>query len=115
MSLIGWASVKIMKRPANVTASRSIASLPMEERIRLAHHSISSRVYDALLSSPTVSQKSKRIFVTSFLGHYNQLVDDRFGSRVADRCWDFADTYLKVSTRRNEIPCGDGLYSHRKK
>ena len=62
----------------------------------MAHHGISSRVYDALLSSPTVSQKSKRRFVIDFLGHYDQLVDDRFGSRVADRCWNFADTYLKV-------------------
>lgn len=32
----------------------------------------------------------------SFIGYYHQLVNDRFGSRVVDRCWDFSDTYLKV-------------------
>lgn len=49
-----------------------------------------------LLDSPTIPTKIKRAFVLGFVGHYHQLVDDRFGSRVVDRCWDFADTYLKV-------------------
>ncbi|KAF5364123.1 hypothetical protein D9756_000966 [Leucocoprinus leucothites] len=82
----------------------SISSLSMEERIHLAQHSISSRVYDALLNSPSVPSKSKRAFVMSFIGHYHQLADDRFGSRVADRCWDFADTFLKEKIARSLIP-----------
>jgi nucleolar protein 9 len=32
----------------------------------------------------------------SFIGHYHVLVDDRIGSRVGDRCWAFADPYLRV-------------------
>ncbi|KAJ3571667.1 hypothetical protein NP233_g3597 [Leucocoprinus birnbaumii] len=82
----------------------SISSLAMEERIQLAQHSISSRIYDAVLSSATISSKSKRAFVMSFTGHYHQLADDRLGSRVADRCWDFADTYLKEKIARSLIP-----------
>ncbi|TFY50803.1 hypothetical protein EVG20_g11321 [Dentipellis fragilis] len=32
----------------------------------------------------------------TFIGHYPELVDDRIGSRVGDRCWAAADPYLKV-------------------
>jgi len=32
----------------------------------------------------------------SLIGHFHTLVDDRIGSRVGDRCWAFADPYLKV-------------------
>lgn len=79
-----------------VTPSDSIQSLSINERIRFAHNPISSRVYDALLESPTVPSKTKRQFVMDFIGQYHILVDDRIGSRVGDRCWSFADTYLKV-------------------
>jgi nucleolar protein 9 len=72
-------------------------SLSIEEVIVIAHHAISSRVLDALLESSTVPIKVKRQFVMSFLGSYHLLVDDRIGSRVGDRCWAFADTYLKAS------------------
>lgn len=40
----------------------------------------------------------------SFIGYYHQLVNDRFGSRVVDRCWDFADTYLKEKIARSLFP-----------
>lgn len=69
----------------------------MDERIRIAHSASGSRVYDVLLDSPVVPAKAKRQFVMNFIGYYHLLVDDRIGSRVGDRCWAFADTYLKVS------------------
>ena len=72
-----------------------------EELVSMAHHAISSHVFDALLESTTISPKQKRAFIQRFLGEYHRLVDDRIGSRVADRCWVTADTYLKV---------GMGLY-----
>jgi nucleolar protein 9 len=40
--------------------------------------------------------KVKRTLVMSLIGHYHTLVDDRIGSRVGDRCWAFADPYLRV-------------------
>ncbi len=73
----------------------------MEDCIRLGHHPAGSRVFDALLESPSIPFKDKRRFVMSFIGHYHLLVDDRIGSRVGDRCWAFADTYLKVSVFQN--------------
>lgn len=75
----------------------SITSLSVEERIKIAHNATGSRVYDVLLESPTVPPKAKRQFVMDFIGHYHLLVDDRIGSRVGDRCWAYADTYLKAS------------------
>lgn len=74
----------------------SIEAQPIEELLTLAHHKTSSRVLDVVFESPTVTPKSKRALVMAFIGHYHQLVDDKFGSRVADRCWDNADPYLKV-------------------
>ncbi|KDQ29289.1 hypothetical protein PLEOSDRAFT_1092908 [Pleurotus ostreatus PC15] len=82
----------------------SLASLSMEDSIRLGHHPAGSRVFDALLESPSVPFKDKRRFVMSFIGHYHLLVDDRVGSRVGDRCWAFADTYLKEKIARSLIP-----------
>lgn len=74
----------------------SVVSLIAEERLEIAQHPISSRIYDAFLESPSITSKVKREFVMSFLGQFHKLVDDRIGSRVADRYWGFADTYLKV-------------------
>jgi nucleolar protein 9 len=71
----------------------------MEELLTFAYHPTSSRVLDAIFESPTLPFKVKRNFVMSFIGHYHTLVDDRIGSRVADRCWAFADPYLRVRPR----------------
>ncbi|KAJ6627419.1 armadillo-type protein [Mycena sp. CBHHK59/15] len=81
-----------------------LASLSMEESLAIAHHAIGSRVLDVLLESPTVPVKVKRQFVMSFIGSFHLLVDDRIGSRVGDRCWAFADTYLKEKIARSLIP-----------
>jgi nucleolar protein 9 len=54
-----------------------------------------SRIFDALLSSPTTPALSRRHFLQSLLSHYHTLADDRIGSRVAERCWAVADVYLK--------------------
>lgn len=85
---------------SHLTVFCSIYSLSIDERIKIAHNSSGSRVFDALLDSPTVSPKMKRQFVMDFIGHYHTLVDDKLGSRVGDRCWAFSDTYLKVLKNR---------------
>lgn len=77
--------------------AHSIKSLPMEDLLKLAHHPTSSRVLDVIFESTTVPYKVKRNFAMSFIGHYHALVDDRIGSRIGDRCWAFADPYLRVS------------------
>ncbi|KAF8075978.1 armadillo-type protein [Lyophyllum atratum] len=87
--------------PHNQIVVANIACLPIEERIKISHDASGSRVYDVLLDSPTVASKSKREFVMGFIGHYHVLVDDRLGSRVGDRCWAFADTYLKEKIGRS--------------
>lgn len=74
----------------------------MNERLAIAHHPSSSRVVDALIESPNVSLKAKRDFVLCFIGSFHLLVDDRIGSRVGDRFWAFADTYLKVEVILSE-------------
>lgn len=73
---------------------------------------VASRVLDVILSTdplaaaesgnhPTTSNpvpfKARRKLVMLFLDHFTTLVDDKIGSRVADRCWAVADPYLRVS------------------
>lgn len=74
----------------------SLQAIGVDELVQMAYHVTSSRVLDAVLESPTVPHKEKRKFVMTFIGHYHLLVDDRIGSRVGERCWAFADPYLKV-------------------
>lgn len=74
----------------------SIEMQPVEELLALAHDKTSSRVLDVVFESPTVTRKSKRALIMAFIGQYHLLVDDKFGSRVGDRCWSNADPYLKV-------------------
>ena len=83
----------------------------------MAHHPISSRVLDALLSSPTVPAKLKRKFVLGFMGRWHELVDDRIGSRVGERCWAAADGYMKARIPFSKptlryVECADARMFH---
>ncbi|KAL1937556.1 hypothetical protein VTO73DRAFT_13051 [Trametes versicolor] len=82
----------------------SLQAIGVDELVQMAYHVTSSRVLDAVLESPTVLHKDKRKFVMTFIGHYHLLVDDRIGSRVGERCWAFADPYLKEKIARSVIP-----------
>ncbi|KAF8845591.1 ARM repeat-containing protein [Paxillus ammoniavirescens] len=93
-----------LKEPHCSIVVDSISLLSMEDLIGIAHNATSSRVLDAIFESPTVSFKSKRRLTMSFIGHYHTLVDDRIGSRVGDRCWAFADPYLREKVARSLIP-----------
>ncbi|KAK0206001.1 armadillo-type protein [Desarmillaria ectypa] len=92
-----------LKDPYNAGIIESILSLPVVSVITLAQHPVSSRVLDVFLDSPTVPHKAKRRFVLAFLGHFHELVDDRIGSRVGERCWSWADTYMKEKIARSVI------------
>jgi nucleolar protein 9 len=75
----------------------SVQAQSVEELLKLSRHPVSSRVLDAFLESPSVPLRDKRKFLMGFMGQYHVLVDDRIGSRVGDRCWAYADPFLKVS------------------
>ncbi|KZT66809.1 ARM repeat-containing protein [Daedalea quercina L-15889] len=93
-----------LSSPHNELVLNSLQSLNIDELIEIAHHPISSRVLDVLLSSPTVSLKVKRRFVLGFMGRFHELVDDRIGSRVGERCWVVADGYMKEKIARSLLP-----------
>ncbi|KAA1466051.1 ARM repeat-containing protein [Dentipellis sp. KUC8613] len=90
--------------PHNQLVLSSIQSLPMPDLLTIAHHATSSRVLDAVLDASSVPPKAKRTLIMAFIGHYPELVDDRIGSRVGDRCWAAADPYLKEKIARSLIP-----------
>ncbi|KAH9925284.1 armadillo-type protein [Fomitopsis serialis] len=93
-----------LSSPHNELVLNSLQSLTIDELIVLAHHPMSSRVLDVLLSSPTVPMKLKRKFILGFMGRFHELVDDRIGSRVGERCWAVADGYMKEKIARSVMP-----------
>ncbi|KAI0786442.1 armadillo-type protein [Abortiporus biennis] len=93
-----------LNAPHNQPVIDSILESSIDDLLAMAYHVTSSRVLDAFLDSPTIPAKDKRKFVIKLIGHYAQLVDDRIGSRVGDRCWAFADPYLKEKIARSLIP-----------
>ncbi|KAG2053480.1 ARM repeat-containing protein [Suillus hirtellus] len=92
-----------LNEPHCTMVTESIKSLSTEDLISLSQNPISSRVIDVLFDSETVPFKVKRALVMSLIGHYHTLVDDRIGSRVGDRCWAFADPYLREKIARSLI------------
>ncbi|KAF5357660.1 hypothetical protein D9758_007464 [Tetrapyrgos nigripes] len=93
----------------NQAVVESLVSLDINERIAIAHDPTASRVIDALLDSPTVTAKSKRTFSMSFIGSFHLLADDRIGSRICDRIFGCADTYLKEKIGQSLIPYEQAL------
>ncbi|EJD54013.1 ARM repeat-containing protein [Auricularia subglabra TFB-10046 SS5] len=81
-----------------------LLAMAPEELLELAHHPMSSRVLDAAFSSPAVQPRMRKKLVALFLGRFHQLADDRIGSRVAERAWAAADTYLKEKVARSLMP-----------
>ncbi|KAK4049232.1 Nucleolar protein 9 [Microbotryomycetes sp. JL221] len=73
----------------------SVQALSFDNLLPLTRDPTASRVIDAMLSSPTTPPRAIRTFLLSLKGHYHTLADDRIGSRVAERCWQTADVYLK--------------------
>lgn len=66
------------------------------ELLALACNPTGSRVIDAVFESSTVNLRLQKKLVNTFIGQIHLLIDDRIGSRVADRLWIAADLYLKV-------------------
>jgi len=46
----------------------------------------------------------KRNLVNAFMGRYHELVDNKIGSRIGDRCWLFADLFLREKIAQSMIP-----------
>ncbi|GAA5895792.1 hypothetical protein JCM6882_001382 [Rhodosporidiobolus microsporus] len=84
-----------MHAPHNQPVLDSITSLPFDQLLPFTRSATSSRVLDALLSSPTVPPRSLRTFLLSLIGHIPELADDRIGSRIAERAFATADPFLK--------------------
>lgn len=97
--------------PLTAFPSLSILAQPMDAILRYTHHPISSRIFDVLIESPTVSFKSKRNTLLTFTNatKWFELVDDRIGSRVGERLWEGCDGFLKEKIAKTLIPFEQAL------
>jgi nucleolar protein 9 len=68
-----------------------------DQLLALAGDATSSRVIDAMIDSETVPRGAKRKIILAFMPCYQQLAQDKIGSRVAERCWGCADVFARVS------------------
>ncbi|GAA6021920.1 hypothetical protein JCM10207_002600 [Rhodosporidiobolus poonsookiae] len=84
-----------MHAPHQQAVLDSITSLPFDLLLPLTRSATSSRIFDALLTSPTTPPRALRAFILSLIGHFPQLADDRIGSRIAERAFATADPFLK--------------------
>lgn len=84
-----------------LTVGNSLLSQETAALLKYAQHPIASHFLDAALTSPSVPLKYRRRLISSFLGHFTSLAQDRLGSRVADTIWATADGYMRVSIEDN--------------
>ena len=86
--------------------SASLLAVPMDRLLVFTSDPIASRVVDVFLdeSNKAIPYKDRRTFLRALIGHYHLLADDRIGSRVADRCWQVADPFLKAQIATSLLP-----------
>ncbi|GCB82223.1 hypothetical protein scyTo_0023207, partial [Scyliorhinus torazame] len=101
--------------PAPVTLS--LAAMPQGDQVKLACDQAGSHVFDALLTSGTVSDKQRRKVLRKLEGQFMQLACDRHGSRVLDQIWGSASLKAKqtiaaeLASRESEL-WGDPIGHH---
>lgn len=79
--------------------SPSLLAQDVNTLLGYACHPIASHFLDAALTSPAVPLKYRRRLISSFMGQFSTMLQDRLGSRVADTIWATADGYMRVSLR----------------
>lgn len=74
----------------------SIAKVPKETLMIWIKDQVCSRFVESLLTSATVSKKSKRDLVALLSGSFAELADNKFASHVLDKCWLSSNMEFKV-------------------
>ncbi|KAG8932243.1 Nucleolar protein 9 [Tulasnella sp. 417] len=87
--------------PHNTVICEGIDSMDVEARVSLSRSPIASRVLDAMIDSPAVPAKAKRKLISSFIGQYHILADDKLGSRVAENLYKAGDPFLREKVARS--------------
>jgi nucleolar protein 9 len=94
----------LVKLPSTNEVLDSLLAQEVSTLLEYAKHSIASHFLDAALTSPSVLLRYRRQLISTFLGHYAELAQDRVGSRVADTIWAAADGYMREKIARTLIP-----------
>ena len=71
----------------SIVMVKSILSLSPEELVAWATHSISSRILEAFMTSPTVSSKNKRRLTRLLMGNIVAMASDKYASHLIDKIW----------------------------
>lgn len=77
---------------------------PLPTLVIYAKSSIASHLLDVTLTAPAVPGKFKRRLINLLLPSMRTLLDDKIGSRVAERVWEAADGYTKEKLARSLLP-----------
>ncbi|KAI0260538.1 armadillo-type protein [Gloeopeniophorella convolvens] len=93
-----------LSAPHNTLVLDSIEALPSDELVALTHHPAASRVIDALLEGAQTPPRARRALLRALEARFADVVDDRVGARVGERCWAIADAYFKEKLARALLP-----------
>lgn len=65
---------------------------------------IASHLLDVVLTGTNVPTKFRRRLINTLIPQMRELLDDKIGSRVAERVWEAADGYTKEKIARTLLP-----------
>ncbi|XP_014817259.1 PREDICTED: nucleolar protein 9 [Calidris pugnax] len=82
----------------------SLEALPPQALVALACSPPGSRVWDALLASPTVPPRARRRLLRKLKGHFLSLACHRNGSRVLDAVWASASAPARAAIAEELAP-----------
>ena len=88
---------KIFKlgQPLNNILTSSLLKLDIGNIIKICASSYGSRIIDSLIEAREVSNSDKREIRKKLIGSYHRLADLRVGSRVAEKIYEYSDSYFR--------------------
>ncbi|KAI9347399.1 armadillo-type protein [Zopfochytrium polystomum] len=73
----------------------SFLSTPAEETYHWIFHAVGSRVFEHVLSNPYLPSKASKKILHGLSGKFAEMAQDKYGSRLVERCWSIADISMK--------------------
>lgn len=73
---------------------------------------MASRFLDIAYTAPSVPIKLRRQLINILIPQLYDMLDDRIGSRVAERVWESSDGYTKEKIARTLMPVAESLRLH---
>lgn len=82
----------------------SLVDQPLKTITAYAKSPMASHLLDVVLTAETVPMKYRRRLINILIPQMKELLDDKIGSRVAEKVWESSDGYTKEKIARTLLP-----------